>query len=85
MRMLETVTARSTQSEKTIVAAPARDAFRLAMLISEHDDLDCAISALLAAGNCDDLLIRRLKKHKLHLKDAIAQILPHPDMLSIAG
>lgn len=48
-------------------------AARRAMLIAEHDDLDCAIAALLDANNHDDLLIRRLKKRKLHLKDEIAQ------------
>jgi len=47
---------------------------RLAHLIAEHDDLDLAIGALLANGNCDDLLISRLKKRKLQLKDEIAAV-----------
>jgi hypothetical protein len=47
-----------------------------AALVTENDDLDCVISALLAAGTCDDLLIKRLKKRKLHLKDEIALLLP---------
>jgi len=33
-----------------------------------------AIGALLANGNCDDLLISRLKKRKLQLKDEIAAV-----------
>ena len=45
---------------------------RLAHLTAEHDDLDLAISALLANGSCDDLVITRLKKRKLQLKDEIA-------------
>jgi hypothetical protein len=46
---------------------------RLAALIEEHDDLDAAIAVLLASAACDDLLVSRLKKRKLHLKDEIAQ------------
>jgi hypothetical protein len=42
----------------------------LAHLIDEHNDLDLVISVLLSAG--DDLLINRLKKRKLHIKDEIA-------------
>ena len=47
---------------------------RLAHLIAEHVDLDLAIAALLANGNCDDLLVSRLKKRKLQLKDDIAAV-----------
>jgi hypothetical protein len=49
-------------------ACPATDS-RLAALIAEHDDLDVAISVLLEAGKRDDLLITRLKKRKLQIKD----------------
>jgi hypothetical protein len=45
---------------------------RLATLRLEHDDLDAAITALLKAGTCDGLLITRLKKRKLQLRDEIA-------------
>jgi hypothetical protein len=45
---------------------------RLALLIEEHGDLDIAISILLAANSCDDLLLTRLKKRKLQIKDEIA-------------
>jgi hypothetical protein len=45
---------------------------RLSALSIEHDDLDAVINALLEKGACDDLLLTRLKKRKLHLKDEIA-------------
>jgi hypothetical protein len=47
---------------------------RLAMLRTEHRDLDAAIDALTAAGSIDQLQIARLKKRKLRLKDQIALI-----------
>jgi hypothetical protein len=40
----------------------------------EHRDLDEAIDRLESAPPHDDLLLRRLKKRKLHLKDRISQI-----------
>jgi hypothetical protein len=49
---------------------------RLALLVAEHADLDVAICALLEAGKCDDLLITRLKKRKLQIKDEISSIAP---------
>ena len=58
-----------------------RDARRVA-LVAEHDDLDCAIAALLAAGNCDDLVVTRLKKRKLQLKDEIALAMPATDYIA---
>lgn len=51
---------------------------RLALLAVQHADLDLAISALLQTGNCDDLLITRLKKRKLQIKDEIAGMTPSP-------
>ena len=47
---------------------------RLALLKSEHRDLDAAITALTDAGSTDQLQIARLKKRKLRLKDQIAII-----------
>src|SRR5579862_2818559 len=44
------------------------------LLLIEHDDLDAAIAALLKGGISDDLLITRLKKRKLQLKDEIASL-----------
>lgn len=47
---------------------------RLAMLRTEHRDLDAAINALTDAGSADQLQIARLKKRKLMLRDQIAMI-----------
>ena len=47
---------------------------RIHALCVAHDDLDTAIAALLDAGLCDDLLLTRLKKRKLQLKDDITAI-----------
>lgn len=47
---------------------------RLAELKAEHRDLDDAISRLDAAPQDDELLLRRLKKRKLALKDRISMI-----------
>ncbi|WP_305098058.1 YdcH family protein [Croceibacterium aestuarii] len=47
---------------------------RLALLRTEHRDLDAAISALTEAGSQDQLQIARLKKRKLGLKDQIAAL-----------
>jgi len=47
---------------------------RLALLKSEHRDLDAAIAALTETGSTDQLQIARLKKRKLRLKDQIALI-----------
>ncbi len=40
----------------------------------EHRDLDEAIHALEHKGTADQLMLRRLKKQKLLLKDRISQI-----------
>lgn len=51
---------------------------RLAVLQTEHRDLDAAIAALSAinagAGSTDQLQIARLKKRKLRLRDQIAAV-----------
>ena len=47
---------------------------RLAMLQSDHRDLDDAIRALGEARTAEPLTLRRLKKQKLALKDKIARI-----------
>lgn len=56
----------------------------LAELRAEHRDLDAAIGRLDAAPPDDELLIRRLKKRKLHLKDRIAALerMLEPDELA---
>jgi len=47
---------------------------QLRELQSEHRDLDLVIGHLLECPPSDDLLIRRLKKRKLLLKDRILQL-----------
>jgi hypothetical protein len=47
---------------------------RLALLRTEHRDLDAAIVALAGMPEPDQLQIARLKKRKLRLKDEIAQL-----------
>ena len=47
---------------------------RLAILRTEHRDLDSAIDALSGMTASDDVQLARLKKRKLRLKDEIAQL-----------
>lgn len=47
---------------------------KLEVLRREHRDLDEAIHALSEQARADQLTIRRLKKQKLSLKDAITRI-----------
>jgi len=47
---------------------------KLTDLIQQHRDLDGAISALFETSICDSMLMTRLKKRKLQLKDEIARI-----------
>jgi len=47
---------------------------RYADLTEQHHDLDYMISALSEQPTCDELLVARLKKRKLHLKDEIARV-----------
>ena len=57
---------------------------RLAMLRTEHRDLDAAIGALVSTESQDQLQIARLKKRKLQLKDQIAMIEDYltPDIIA---
>ena len=57
---------------------------RLAMLRTEHRDLDAAIGALTSTDSQDQLQIARLKKRKLKLKDQIAMIEDYltPDIIA---
>ncbi|MBL8397417.1 MAG: DUF465 domain-containing protein [Candidatus Accumulibacter sp.] len=56
----------------------------LSELQVEHRDLDLVIEHLTISPPADDLLIRRLKKRKLLLKDRIAQLehLLEPNVLA---
>jgi hypothetical protein len=46
----------------------------LARLVEEHRDLDLAIAAMVDSGVRDQLILTRLKKRKLQLKDQITRI-----------
>lgn len=52
----------------------SRIAQRLVELRLEHRDLDAAIARLQADIEADELSVKRLKKRKLQLKDAIARL-----------
>ena len=47
---------------------------QLQILIQQHRDLDTAIVSLELSGTSDQLLLRRLKKMKLDIKDKIQKI-----------
>ena len=57
---------------------------QLAMIRQDHADLDAAIQALSATPLPDMLLIGRLKRKKLYLKDEIVRIEDQltPDLLA---
>jgi len=46
----------------------------LATKRQEHADLDAAIHMLVGTGMADQMLVQRLKKRKLALKDRITQL-----------
>jgi hypothetical protein len=47
---------------------------KLTQLTQEHRDLDAAIDAMVQAGSLDLMVLARLKKRKLQLKDEITEI-----------
>lgn len=51
-----------------------RNVERLKQLRVEHRDLDQVIARLVHDPNVDQLMLKRLKKRKLMLKDMIAQL-----------
>lgn len=56
---------------------PANDAVMSQQLVdmkTEHRDLDLAIARLQADIQADELAVKRMKKRKLQLKDAIARL-----------
>lgn len=55
-------------------AEQSRITQRLAELRLEHRDLDDAIARLHGDSGLDELAIKRMKKRKLQLKDAIAKL-----------
>ena len=67
-------------------ATPSEDELRarLAQLKSEHAELDAALQAVAASPLPDMLVVGRLKRRKLALKDEIARIedLLTPDIIA---
>ena len=55
---------------------PGEEALRIRQveIAQQHRDLDDTIAVLSQADTCDELLIARLKKRKLRIKDEIARI-----------
>jgi hypothetical protein len=51
-----------------------RNVERLKQLRVEHRDLDQVIARLVSDPNVDQLMLKRLKKRKLMLKDMITQL-----------
>jgi hypothetical protein len=63
---------------------PAQLHVQLMELKVEHHDLDAAIVRLEESPSLDELLLRRMKKRKLQLKDRISAIkrLLGPDLIA---
>lgn len=59
-------------NQPTDPAELSRIAQRVTELKQEHRDLDVAIATLQSDIKTDELAVKRLKKRKLQLKDAIA-------------
>ena len=57
---------------------------KVALLRQEHQDIDASIAALEATTLPDQLLIARLKRKKLALKDEILRVEAHilPDIIA---
>jgi hypothetical protein len=57
---------------------------RISELRQEHHDLDAAVSALEGLARPDQLLIARIKKRKLALRDEIQRLEDqiHPDIIA---
>ena len=58
----------------TIETETFRNVERLKQLRVEHRDLDQVIARLVTDPNVDQLMLKRLKKRKLMLKDMITQL-----------
>ena len=60
--------------DENIETETFRNVERLKQLRVEHRDLDQVIARLVHDPNVDQLMLKRLKKRKLMLKDMIAQL-----------
>jgi len=65
-------------------AQKAKFGLELATKRQHHSDLDAAINALSTSKQADQMVILRLKKHKLQIKDRIVELekLLIPDILA---
>ena len=63
-----------TQVTDKIETETFRNVERLKQLRVEHRDLDQVIARLVTDPNVDQLMLKRLKKRKLMLKDMITQL-----------
>jgi hypothetical protein len=61
-------------SDNKIETETFRNVERLKQLRVEHRDLDQVIARLVIDPNVDQLMLKRLKKRKLMLKDMITQL-----------
>lgn len=52
----------------------AKLGLELSIKRQEHSDLDAAIHALIETGTTDRMLLQRLKKKKLSIKDRIVEL-----------
>lgn len=60
--------------DRAIITSVFRSTERLRELRVEHQDLDHVITRLATDPYVDQVMLRRLKKRKLMLKDMIAQL-----------
>ncbi|HEX7079912.1 MAG TPA: YdcH family protein [Gammaproteobacteria bacterium] len=60
--------------DRNAITDKRRSVERLKQLRLEHQDLDQVISRLVHDPYVDQIMLRRLKKRKLMLKDMIAQL-----------
>ncbi len=52
----------------------AKLGLELATKLQEHSDLEATLSVLVANHTSDKMLIQRIKKRKLHIKDRIVEL-----------
>ena len=81
--MLSLNTTRNPRSGADIPANTQCEPALTALCIA-HDDLDAVIATLLAVGFGDDLLLTRLKKRKLRIKDEIAALRTQNEPASVS-
>ena len=65
-------------AESAVTAEPSENIEALRVrhveLLQSHHDMDDAVARLSESGMCDELLLARLKKRKLQIKDELARV-----------